>query len=124
MNAPVNNPEIANSIEVNGLKTNYHDLGSGTPVLFIHGSGPGVSAWANWRLCLPEVSKHYRVIAPDMLGFGFSERPADQQYSMARWVDQAIGLLDALKLDQVHLVGNSFGGALALALTIAHPQRV
>ena len=124
MNAPAPNPEIANSIVVNGFKTNYHDLGSGAPVLFIHGSGPGVSAWANWRLCLPEISKQYRVIAPDMLGFGFSERPADQQYSMDRWVKQAVGLIDALKLDKVHLVGNSFGGALALALTIAHPERV
>jgi len=118
------NPEIAKSIAANGIVTNYHDLGSGRPVLFIHGSGPGVSAWANWRLVLPEVAKHFRAIAPDMVGFGFSERPADIRYDMDTWVAQAVGLLDALGIEQTDLVGNSFGGALALALAIRHPARV
>ena len=43
------NPEIASTIDVAGVATNYHDVGEGDPVLLIHGSGPGVSAWANWR---------------------------------------------------------------------------
>jgi 2-hydroxymuconate-semialdehyde hydrolase len=119
-----NNPEIANSIVAAGLQTNYHDIGSGKPVLLIHGSGPGVSAWANWRLVMPELAKQMRVIAPDMAGFGYSERPIDASYSMDKWVDQAIGLLDALKIDKTDLVGNSFGGALALAMAIRHPDRV
>ena len=71
------NPEIANSINAGGIQTNYHDVGNGKPVLLIHGSGPGVSAWANWRLTIPELAKQYRVIAPDMAGFGFSERQPD-----------------------------------------------
>ena len=118
------NPEIANSIMAGGVRTNYHDVGSGEPVLLIHGSGPGVSAWANWRLCIPALAQRLRVIAPDMAGFGFSERKPDAVYSMDNWVAQVIGLLDALGIQRVHLVGNSFGGALALALAIAHPQRV
>jgi 2-hydroxymuconate-semialdehyde hydrolase len=120
----MSNPEIARSISAAGIVTNYHDVGSGRPVLFIHGSGPGVSAWANWRLVLPEIGKHSRAIAPDMVGFGFTERPADAIYDMDTWVAQAIGLLDALGIEQADLVGNSFGGALALALAIRHPQRV
>lgn len=123
MNNP-GNPEIAKSISAAGIVTNYHDVGSGRPVLFIHGSGPGVSAWANWRLVLPELAKHSRAIAPDMVGFGFTERPANATYDMATWVAQAVGLLDALGIEQTDLVGNSFGGALALALAIRHPQRV
>jgi 2-hydroxymuconate-semialdehyde hydrolase len=118
------NPEIASSIKTAGITTNYHDLGAGFPVLFIHGSGPGVSAWANWRLALPELAKNYRVIAPDMVGFGFSERPAGITYDIATWVKQTIGLLDALGLEKAHIVGNSFGGAIALALAIQHPDRV
>jgi len=118
------NPEIGRSITANGIVTNYHDIGSGTPVLLIHGSGPGVSAWANWRLTLPELANNNRVIAPDMVGFGFTERPQGIHYTMATWVDHAIGLLDALDLKTVSIVGNSFGGALALALAIKHPQRV
>ena len=118
------NPEIANSISAAGIQTNYHDAGQGEPVLLIHGSGPGVSAWANWRLSLPALSQSFRVIAPDMAGFGFSERPADYQYSMENWVAQAVGLLDALNIPKASVVGNSFGGALALALAIRHPERV
>ena len=117
-------PEVANSIVAGGIRTNYHDLGSGFPVLMIHGSGPGVSAWANWRLVMPELAKRARVIAPDMAGFGFSERRDDFRYDMDLWVGQAVGLLDALDIAQADVVGNSFGGALALALAIRHPQRV
>jgi 2-hydroxymuconate-semialdehyde hydrolase len=118
------NPEIANSILAGGIRTNYHDQGAGSPVLLIHGSGPGVSAWANWRLALPELAKARRVIAPDMVGFGFTDRPEGIVYSLDTWVNHAVGLLDALGIEQADVVGNSFGGAIALALAIRHPQRV
>ena len=118
------NPEIARSVQAAGITTNYHDVGDGFPALFIHGSGPGVSAWANWRLVMPALSERLRVIAPDMAGFGFSERPAGIRYDLDTWVAQAIGLLDALGLEQADVVGNLFGGALALAMAIRHPQRV
>jgi 2-hydroxymuconate-semialdehyde hydrolase len=117
-------PEIGRRIVAGGIETNYHDVGSGAPVLLIHGSGPGVTAWANWRLVLPELAKTGRAIAPDMVGFGYTERPAGIQYSTDGWVDHAIGLLDALGIEQTDLIGNSFGGAIALALAIRHPQRV
>ena len=118
------NPEVARSITAAGIRTNYHDLGSGAPVLLIHGSGPGVSAWANWRLLMAPLAERARVIAPDMAGFGYSERPAGFAYGMDAWVRQAVGLLDALGIARADLVGNSFGGGLALALAIRHPERV
>jgi 2-hydroxymuconate-semialdehyde hydrolase len=124
----MSNPEIARSIVAAGIRTNYHDVGAGHPLLLIHGSGPGVSAWANWRLVMPELARQARVIAPDMVGFGFTDRldltQPGQRYDMDTWVRQAVGLLDALGIEKTDLVGNSFGGALALALTIRHPQRV
>lgn len=118
------NPEIGLSIVANGLKTNYHDVGSGDPVLMIHGSGPGVTAFANWRLSMPVLAQNFRVIAPDMAGFGYTERPEGATYSMENWVSHALGLLDALKIERAHIVGNSFGGGLALALAIRAPERV
>lgn len=125
MNATVNSPEIGREIIAAGYRTNVHDHGEGGfPLMMIHGSGPGVTAWANWRLVIPELAKNRRVVAPDMLGFGYSERPADQIYNRERWVAHAIGVLDALGLEQVDLVGNSFGGGLSLALAIEHPERV
>ncbi len=118
------NPEIAHSIKTGSFNTNVHDLGDGPPVMFVHGSGPGVSAYANWRLVMPALAKHRRVIAPDMVGFGFTDRPGGIEYSMNTWVQQALDVLDALGLAQVDLVGNSFGGALSLALAIRAPHRV
>ncbi|MBC7858790.1 MAG: alpha/beta fold hydrolase [Burkholderiaceae bacterium] len=119
------NPEIGASVRAAGILTNYHDSGDGGfPALLIHGSGPGVSAWANWRLTMPELARRARVIAPDMAGFGFSERAPGMAYGLDTWVAQALGLLDALCIEQADVVGNSFGGGLALALAIRHPTRV
>jgi 2-hydroxymuconate-semialdehyde hydrolase len=117
-------PEVGRSIVAAGLRTNYHDMGSGSPVVLIHGSGPGVSAWAHGRLALPELARTRRALAPDMVGFGYTDRPDGIRYTLDLWVEQALGFLDALDLEQVDLVGNSFGGALSLALAIRHPQRV
>jgi len=118
------NPEIGRRIVAGGIDTNYHDLGDGPPVLLIHGSGPGVTAYANWRLTMPALARQFRVIAPDMAGFGETERPAGYRYSMDNWVDHVLGLLDALGVERAHVIGNSFGGALALALAIRAPARV
>ena len=118
------NPEIAQRVMAGGIATNFHDEGAGSAVLLIHGSGPGVSAWANWRLAIPELSKSHRVIAPDMAGFGYSDRPAGVSYKLETWVAQALGLMDALDIPKAHIVGNSFGGAIALALAIRSPERV
>jgi len=116
--------EISKQIKTGDFMTNYHDYGEGFPLLLIHGSGPGVSAWANWRLVLPVLSDKRRVLAPDMVGFGYTERPEPAAYNMKVWLKQAIDFLDALGIEKTDLVGNSFGGALALAMAIHHPERV
>lgn len=116
-------PEIGKSITVDGSVTNYHDVGDGAPVLLIHGSGPGVTAWANWRLNMPELAKRFRVIAPDMFGFGYSDSKGRIEDKRV-WVDQVASLLDSLGIDKVSMVGNSFGGGITLAFMIAHPDRV
>lgn len=120
----MSNPEIGQRVRTGAFETNVHDLGQGAPVLFIHGSGPGVSAWANWRLVMPVLAQARRVIAPDMVGFGYTERPAGIAYTMDTWVQQALDLLDALDIERADVVGNSFGGALSLALAIRAPHRV
>ena len=124
MSTSATTPEIGRSVLAAGRHTNVHDLGSGAPVLLIHGSGPGVTAWANWRLVMPALAESRRVIAPDMAGFGYTERRPGEVYTMDGWVAHAIGVLDALGIERTDLVGNSFGGAIALALAIRHPERV
>ena len=117
-------PEIGNSINAGGINTNYHDQGEGHPIMLFHGSGPGVSAFANWRLVIPHLARNFRTIAPDIVGFGFTERPEDIKYEMETWVKHAIDFLDAMEIEKAHVIGNSFGGALSVALAIHAPERI
>lgn len=103
-------------IDVDGVSTHVHDTGEGAPVLMLHGSGPGVSGWANWQHAIPVLASGARVIAPDIIGFGHTERPDDVRYSLRTWTDHVWGLLDALGLDRVSVVGNSLGGRIALQM--------
>ncbi|HJP69062.1 MAG TPA: alpha/beta hydrolase, partial [Sphingomicrobium sp.] len=105
------------------LDTNYHEAGEGAPVLLLHGSGPGVSAWTNWKKVLPVLAGDFRVIAPDMAGFGHTERNPELAYDIKLWVKHLVAILDALDLQKVSLVGNSFGGSLALAAAARFPER-
>ena len=109
------NPAIGKDVEANGIRTNYLEAGSGDQtIVFVHGSGPGVTAYANWRGVLPVLGENFRCIAPDMVGFGYSERPEKPDYSLDTWADQTLGVMDALGIEKAHLVGNSFGGGIAL----------
>jgi 2-hydroxymuconate-semialdehyde hydrolase len=118
------NPEVGRNVQIGPVSTNYHDIGQGAPVLLIHGSGPGVSAWANWRLPLQALSPHFRCLAPDMAGFGYSTVPQGYAFSREAWLEQLLGFMDAAGVAKAHVIGNSFGGSMALALAIAAPERV
>jgi pimeloyl-ACP methyl ester carboxylesterase len=117
-------PEIGRSVEAAGLKTNFLEQGSGPAVVLLHGSGPGVTAYANWRFTMPALATRFRVIAPDAAGFGYTERKPGAIYNLDLWLRHLIGFLDALGVSKAHLVGNSFGGALALAFASRQPERV
>lgn len=116
--------ELGETIHTRLGATNVHIQGQGEPVLLLHGSGPGVTAWANWRLTIPALSEQFTVIAPDLLGFGYTQRPRDNRYSMSLWIEHVVALLDSLELESVSVTGNSFGGALALAFAARYPHRV
>ena len=120
----VADPEIGKSVSAAGAATNYHDVGTGPPLLLLHGSGPDVTAWANWRGVLPDLARQFRVIAPDLRGFGRSLPRQNVDYRLATWAEHLTAFLDALGLQRPSVVGNSFGGALALRLATGQPHRV
>lgn len=105
-------------------RTHYLELGDGEPVILLHGSGPGVSALANWRFTMPVLARDRRAIAPDLLGFGRTVTSRPPRVDLDAWVDQVAELADTLGLGAFDVVGNSMGGAIALAFAVRHPTRV
>lgn len=89
-------------------------------VVFIHSIGSSIYSW---RYQIPEFQKKYRVIAFDLLGFGKSDKPSDQEYNLDAQEKRILALLDELKIESCAVVGCSLGGALALWLSAQHPKR-
>lgn len=116
--------EWRRDVETASGRTHYLELGAGEPVILLHGSGPGVSALANWRHTMPVLARTRRALAPDLLGFGRTETSLPPRVDLDAWTRQVVELADALDLPAFDLVGNSMGAAIALALAVAHPERV
>lgn len=121
---PATTPEVGKFVQAAGVATNYHEAGSGPPVILIHGSGPGVSAWANWRLALPYLAERLHVFAYDQLGFGYTELPAQPRYGLEAWTQHLLAFMRAVGVERAHLVGNSMGASVALAAAVTHPEVV
>lgn len=107
-----------------GELTHYHELGEGTPILFLHGSGTGVTAAANWWLNLPELSEQGRCIAIDSIGYGQTIVAPGTEYGIKEWVRHTVRVLDALGIEKTWIVGNSIGGWVALQFAIDFPERL
>jgi pimeloyl-ACP methyl ester carboxylesterase len=114
---------LSSFVDVHGIKTHYVEAGSGEPIVFVHGAGPGAYGWAGWRQTIPELAKHFRVYALDTLGFGLTDKPTES-CSDQDSVDHLFGFLDALCFDKVNLCGNSRGAYMCAKLAVDHPKRV
>ena len=105
-------------------RIHYHEAGSGPALILLHGSGPGVSGWSNFRGNFPVFAEGFRTVVMDMPGFGKSERPEfDRAYPKVA-ADAAARLMDSLGIEKAHLLGNSMGGYVALEFALAYPDKV
>ena len=112
------------TIDAGGIETSYLEAGAGEPVVMLHGSGPGVSATANWQHNIGTLSQRFRVLAPDIVGFGGTDRPDDVVYSLRAWTDHIWAFLDALGIEKTAIVGNSLGGRIALQMATDSSDRI
>jgi pimeloyl-ACP methyl ester carboxylesterase len=112
------------TIDAGGILTSYLEAGAGEPVIMLHGSGPGVSAMANWQHNIGALSQRFRVLAPDIVGFGATKRPDDIVYSLRTWTDHVWAFLDAHDIEKAAIVGNSLGGRIALQMATDQPDRI
>lgn len=109
----------------NGQRMHYQDMGSGPVVVFLHGSGSGASGNSNFKGNLPEmVEQGFRVIAPDLIGYGYSDKPDDVDYHLDFFVECVKQMLDIIGVEKYSLVGNSLGGAIAIKYALDNPAAV
>lgn len=108
-------------VEVDGYRYCVADRGKGPPIVLLHGLGGSIY---DWRHLLKPLSEDRRAIAPDLLGAGESDKPEGADYSVRAQARRVKGLLDALKVERAVVVGNSYGGGVALALAQDWPERV
>ncbi|CAG9243605.1 2-hydroxy-6-oxo-6-phenylhexa-2,4-dienoate hydrolase [Paraburkholderia unamae] len=108
-----------------GLRIHYHDMGAGQPVIFLHGAGGGASGYSNFKGNYPEfAAAGFRAIVPDLPGYGLSSKPDLEFYDLDFFISGIKGLVDALGLKNLVLLGNSLGGAVALGYALAYPDEV
>jgi pimeloyl-ACP methyl ester carboxylesterase len=112
----------SNFLDTGQGKLHYHVAGDGPPLLLLHGSGPGVSSWANFRGNLPVFAGQFTTYMLDMPGFGKSYSP--DVNPMLAAPGAVLDFLDGLGLERLPIVGNSMGGAVAARIAADHPERV
>ena len=113
-------PEDATFTRVEDTRVRYVDVGEGPTVVLLHGFAASLDTWAP---IIPQLSKKHRVIALDMKGFGWSGRPQGD-YSPAAQAELVWSLLDELGVEKAAVVAHSWGSSVALAMTLAQPERV
>ena len=127
--APLDSATTSHFADAGGMRLHYHEAGpagggdAGTPVVMLHGGGPGASAWSNFGPNLPVFADRFRTLLVDMPGFGRSDRPAVTGHYFTFAADALAALLDGLGIERVHFVGNSLGGGTAVRFALRFPER-
>jgi 4,5:9,10-diseco-3-hydroxy-5,9,17-trioxoandrosta-1(10),2-diene-4-oate hydrolase len=123
--APADFATTSRFIEAAGMRLHYHEAGpaEGTPVVLLHGGGPGASAWSNFGANLPVLAGRFRTLMIDQPGFGRSARPPVTGNYFTFAAEAVAALLSELGIGRVHLIGNSLGGGTAVRFALRFPER-
>ena len=126
MTAVTNGPPEGKYVDAGSVRLHYLEFGEGPAVVFLHGSGPGNSSWANFSGNYKAfVEAGYRVILPDMVGFGYSDKPIDQgDYTLKFFCDTLLVGLKSIGIEKCSFVGNSLGGGVAIQIALEKPELV
>ncbi len=109
----------------NGQRIHYLEAGEGPVLVLLHGSGPGASGYSNFKGNYPVFARAgYRCLVLDLVGFGYSDKPQNVDYTLAFFVECVKQALDEMGVTRCSVVGNSLGGAVAIGLALAHVELV
>jgi len=112
------------TLELDAGVMHYHDVGDGDVLVFLHGGGPGVSGWSNFKYNLPALSQRFRCVVIDQPGFGRSHQPTFSEHFFDYSARAVVATLDALGIERAHFLGNSLGGGTTVRIALDHPARV
>lgn len=112
------------TVQVGGREIFLAEIGSGPAVLMLHGGGPGASGIANYSRNIDALATRFRVLIPDLPGYGKSTKGLDRSDPFGDLATAMHGLLDSLGIERAHAIGNSLGGACALRMALDKPQRM
>lgn len=111
-------------VQAGKIKIHYHELGTGYPLICIHGAGPGATAWSNFKGNVEELSRHFHAFLVDMPQYGKSDKPFIEGGRLAFVAGVMHDFMDAVNIKRAHFLGNSMGGQVALKLAIDFPENV
>ncbi|RBP14070.1 4,5:9,10-diseco-3-hydroxy-5,9,17-trioxoandrosta-1(10),2-diene-4-oate hydrolase [Roseiarcus fermentans] len=117
-------PQGGRTVRVGARELFVVEFGEGPPLVMLHGGGPGASGLSNFSRNLPALARRFRLIVPDLPGYGRSTKGLDRKDPFGDLAGAILGLLDALGVARAHVLGNSLGGACALRLALEAPARV
>lgn len=109
--------------QAGNIRVHYNEAGSGFPLICLHGGGPGATGWSNYQRNIEALSQNYRVILPDLPGFGKTDKPAIEGGRFAFYARTIRDLMDAIGVEKAHFVGNSMGGGTTLKFAMEYPDR-
>ncbi|GGG24874.1 alpha/beta fold hydrolase [Pontibacter amylolyticus] len=108
-------------MDIAGADLHYRDEGQGIPIILLHGTAASLHTWVGWTA---ELSKQYRVLRPDLPGFGLTGPNASGSYSIDYYRDLLLHFMDSLGIERAHIGGSSLGGQIAFDFAATHPERV
>jgi len=115
---------VERTVRVDGKTIFVAETGTGAAVVLLHGGGPGASGVSNYSRNIDALAENFRVLVPDMPGYGRSSKGVDRSDPFGYLADHIRGMLDQLGIQRAHMVGNSYGGSCALRLALDTPHRV
>ena len=116
--------DSSKDVQLPGVRVHYNEVGSGTPLICLHGGGPGASSWSNFTTNIDAFAKKHRTLLVDLPQFGKSEKVDIDGPRLTYHARVMRDFMDALKIDRAFFVGNSFGGQTAIKTAIDFPDRV
>lgn len=122
--ASATDAQNARPVRVGDRTISVSETGAGAPLLMLHGGGPGAAGLSNYSRNIAVLAQQFRVIVPDLPGYGRSSKRIDKADSFGDLAQAMLGLMDALSINTASIVGNSLGGAAALRMALDAPARV